>query len=120
LIAWRAWACSGVCITVLLAAMLACLSAVMVTVPADLTVSPDDRGEVRARLRRVLLADGTRTLRGRWNEALAHIEAHRGVGKRMLDGRQVAVLAAGDTEQAAALLKDTMPGEDGSRPSPRV
>jgi hypothetical protein len=45
---------------------------------------------------------------------MAHVEAHRGVGKRMLDGRQVAVLAAlaaGDTEGAAALLADTVPGE---------
>ncbi|CAO0832208.1 putative protein OS=Streptomyces microflavus OX=1919 GN=Smic_64430 PE=4 SV=1 [Streptomyces microflavus] len=43
-----------------------------------------------------------------------HIEAHRGVGKRMLDGRQVAVLASlaeGDTAHASALLADTMPGE---------
>ncbi|MER6091282.1 hypothetical protein [Streptomyces bluensis] len=87
-----------------------------VAVPADLTVAPADRDEVRAWLWRVLLADGTRTLttKGRWSEALAHIQAHRGVGKRMLDGRQVAVLAAltaGDTEHAAALLKNTMPGD---------
>ncbi|WP_200303948.1 hypothetical protein [Streptomyces adelaidensis] len=87
-----------------------------VAVPADLTATDEDRHEVRAWLWRVLLADGTRTLttRGRWAEAKAHIEAHRGVGKRMLDGRQVAVLAAlvvGDTASAAALLADTMPGD---------
>ncbi|MCQ4084382.1 hypothetical protein NGB36_28325 [Streptomyces sp. RB6PN25] len=87
-----------------------------VTVPADLTASPEDRHEVRAWLWRVLLADGTRTftIAGRWNEALAHIEAHRGVGKRMLDGRQVAVLSTlttGDTAGAAALLADTAPGD---------
>ncbi len=74
------------------------------------------RHEVRAWLWRVLLADGTRTLttEGRWAEAKAHIEAHHGVGKRMLDGRQVAVLAAlvaGNTASAAALLADTMPGD---------
>ncbi|MGW7007304.1 hypothetical protein ACWGCW_32000 [Streptomyces sp. NPDC054933] len=85
-------------------------------VPADLTATGEDRHEVRAWLWRVLLADGTRTLttKGRWNEALAHIEAHRGVGKRMLDGRQVAVLAAlttDDTARAAAILADTTPGE---------
>ncbi|WP_405862066.1 hypothetical protein OG407_27550 [Streptomyces sp. NBC_01515] len=87
-----------------------------VTVPADLTATAESRQEVRAWLWRVLLADGTRTLTaaGRWAEALTHIEAHRGVGKRMLDGRQVAVLAAlveGDTAQASALLAATMPGD---------
>nr|WP_078972733.1 hypothetical protein [Streptomyces antibioticus] len=87
-----------------------------VAVPADLTATDEDRKEVRAWLWRVLLADGTRTLttKGRWAEAKAHIEAHRGVGKRMLDGRQVAVLAAlaaDDTEGASVLLADTVPGE---------
>jgi hypothetical protein len=87
-----------------------------VTVPVDLTATEEDRHEVRAWLWRVLLADGTRTLttEGRWAEAAAHIEAHRGVGRRMLDGRQVAVLAAlvaGDTAEATVLLADTVPGD---------
>ncbi|MBT2413935.1 hypothetical protein J7I94_25890 [Streptomyces sp. ISL-12] len=87
-----------------------------VTVPADLTATSGDRQEVRAWLWRVLLADGTRALttEGRWAEALAHIGAHHGIGKRMLDGRQVAVLAAlvaGDTAWAAVLLADTVPGD---------
>lgn len=87
-----------------------------IAVPADLTATTEDRQEVRAWLWRVLLADGTRTLTttGRWREALAHIEKHRGVGTRMLDGRQVAVLAAltsGDTDHAEELLANTAPGE---------
>ncbi|GAA1540596.1 hypothetical protein GCM10009730_57150 [Streptomyces albidochromogenes] len=87
-----------------------------VVVPADLTVSDEDRHEVLAWLWRVLLADGTRTLTtvGRWTEALAHIEKHRGLGRRMLDGRQVAVLAAltsGETKRAAELLVSTAPGD---------
>ncbi|MFI5803346.1 hypothetical protein [Streptomyces sp. NPDC051561] len=87
-----------------------------ITVPADLAATPEDRQEVRAWLWRVLLADGTRTLttEGRWNEALAHIEAHHGVGKRMLDGRQVAVIAAlvsNDSSRAADLLESTAPGD---------
>ncbi|MER7045559.1 hypothetical protein ABT391_11810 [Streptomyces jumonjinensis] len=87
-----------------------------VEIPADLTATEADRQEVRAWLWRVLLADGTRTLTtaGRWAEALTHIKSHRGVGKRMFDGRQVAVLAAlvsGDTASAAALLHDTTPGD---------
>ncbi|MFK0111632.1 hypothetical protein [Streptomyces sp. NPDC091217] len=87
-----------------------------ITVPTDLTCTEDDRREVRAWLWRVVLADGTRSLTttGRWSEALAHIEQHRGVGTRMLDGRQVAVIAAltfGQTDRADALLATTTPGE---------
>ncbi|MFI6434451.1 hypothetical protein [Streptomyces sp. NPDC050759] len=87
-----------------------------VAVPSGLTSTARDRQEVRAWLWRVLLADGTRALTtaGRWTEALAHVEAHHGVGQRMLDGRQVAVLAAltvGDTVRANSLLADTKPGE---------
>ncbi|MFI1932371.1 hypothetical protein [Streptomyces sp. NPDC020330] len=87
-----------------------------VAIPADLTATDKDRHEVVAWLWRVLLADGTRALtaEGRWSEALAHMETHRGVGRRMLDGRQVAVLAslaAKDTAHAATLLAATVPGE---------
>ncbi|WP_329131113.1 hypothetical protein OG552_09230 [Streptomyces sp. NBC_01476] len=87
-----------------------------ITVPADLTRTDEDRHEVHAWLWRVLLADGTRTLTttGRWQEALTHIERHRGVGTRMLDGRQVAVVAAlteGNTDRSAELLNTTAPGE---------
>ncbi|WP_405583546.1 hypothetical protein [Streptomyces sp. NBC_01190] len=87
-----------------------------ITVPADLTHTDEDRREVRAWLWRVLLADGTRTFTstGRWSEALAHIEQHHGIGTRMLDGRQVAIVAAlteGDTHHAAELLSNTARGE---------
>ncbi|GGX50709.1 hypothetical protein [Streptomyces noursei] len=84
-------------------------------VPANLTISDTDRHEVRAWLWRVILADGTRTLTtaGRWAEALAHIQEHRGIGQRMLDGRQVAVLATlgRNPADAAALVAETAPGE---------
>lgn len=91
-----------------------------IVVPADLTRTDEDRKEVRAWLWRVLLADGTRTLTstGRWKEALTHIEEHHGVGNRMLDGRQVAVITAltdGDTGRAAELLATTDPGDDWER-----
>ncbi|MQY11453.1 hypothetical protein SRB5_15710 [Streptomyces sp. RB5] len=87
-----------------------------ITVPAELTATADDRREVRAWLWRVVIADGTRTLTatGRWAEALAHLEQHKGVGLRMLDGRQVAVMTAltqGDRDKAVALLAGTTPGE---------
>ncbi|MCC3650753.1 hypothetical protein LIX60_04515 [Streptomyces sp. S07_1.15] len=88
-----------------------------IPVPADLTTSAEQRREVHGWLWRVLLADGSRTYTtaGRWQEALAHIEQHQGVGTRMLDGRQVAVLAnltAGNTEHAAELLSGTASGDE--------
>ncbi|WP_406086354.1 hypothetical protein [Kitasatospora purpeofusca] len=87
-----------------------------ITVPARLTETDQQRVEVRAWLWRVVLADGTRALTatGRWSEALRHIEEHRGIGRRMLDGRQVAVLAAattGDLPAALTLLDGTEPGD---------
>ncbi|WP_328876805.1 hypothetical protein [Streptomyces sp. NBC_00299] len=87
-----------------------------ISVPAGLTATAEDRHEVRAWLWSVLLADGTRALTsaGRWAEALAHAEMHHGVGQRMLDGRQVAVLAAltsGNTRNASSLLAHTVPGQ---------
>lgn len=87
-----------------------------IAVPAELVATPDDHRELRAWLWSVLLADGTRALTAanRWPEALAHVETHRGIGQRMLDGRQVAVVTAlvgGDFHRADSLLTDTEPGE---------
>lgn len=53
----------------------------------------------------VLLADGGRALAqaGRWTEALTAAREHHGVGARLLDGRQIAVLAqVSDKEYDAA------------------
>ncbi|MEU4028083.1 hypothetical protein [Streptomyces anulatus] len=91
-----------------------------ITVPKELVTTTEDLQEVRGWLWRVLLADGTRTLTsaGRWSEAEAHIQRHRGVGRRMLDGRQVAVVAAlveGDHERAARLVAETAPGDPWER-----
>jgi hypothetical protein len=60
----------------------------------------------------VLLSDGTRALTrtGRWAEALQHVKQHKGIGDRLLDGRQVAILAhceAGDYGTARHLLADS-------------
>ncbi|WP_157032300.1 hypothetical protein [Kitasatospora cheerisanensis] len=60
-------------------------------------------------------ADGTLALTttGRWSEALRHIDEHRGIGRRILDGRQTAVLAratASDPPGALAQLDDAEPG----------
>ncbi|MGH3925229.1 MAG: hypothetical protein ACRDTT_20605 [Pseudonocardiaceae bacterium] len=59
-----------------------------------------------------MLADGTRALTqaGRWGDALRHIEGYKGIGKRMLDGRQVAILArctTGDYDAAIDMLDNS-------------
>ncbi|MGW0822524.1 hypothetical protein [Streptomyces sp. NPDC002845] len=76
----------------------------------------DDHRELHQWLWAVLLADGARALAGvdRWTDALAHLQRHKGIGKRMLDGRQVAVIArlmAGEASEAVPFLAETAPGE---------
>ncbi|MFK4227818.1 hypothetical protein ACI2LP_32845, partial [Streptomyces sp. NPDC019890] len=83
---------------------------------ARLAASPEAHKEVRRWLRALLLATGARALAvaGRWDEAITHLRHYKGIGRRMLDGRQVAVIAhtaAGATASALALLNDTDPGE---------
>jgi hypothetical protein len=61
----------------------------------------------------VLLADGTRALAvaGEWEQALAFVQRHRGIGMRLLDGRQVAIVArilGGEPAAALALLERTV------------
>jgi hypothetical protein len=87
-----------------------------ISLPAHLTATRPDQAEVRQWLWRVIVADGTRALTsaGRWQDALTHLQRHRGVGNRMLDGRQVAVLTrmtTGDCSGARRLLVSTQPGE---------
>jgi hypothetical protein len=86
-----------------------------VKIPAQLTTL-EAHHEVRRWLWAVLLATGARALAvaGRWQEAHTHLQGYKGIGRRMLDGRQVAVIAhaiSGNTEGALALLGDTEPGE---------
>ncbi|MGC4939274.1 hypothetical protein [Kribbella sp. DT2] len=87
-----------------------------INVPADLMASTADRDEVRQWLWRVILADGARALisTGQWTEALTHVQRHHGIGERMLDGRQVAVLTritTGDHSGALELVTATTAGE---------
>lgn len=52
-----------------------------------------------------LLGDGIRALvlAGRWNDAVAHAHAHRGIGLHLMEGRQATILAhCLDGESAAA------------------
>jgi hypothetical protein len=61
----------------------------------------------------VLLSDGLRALcrAGRWVEALEQANRHGGVGDRLLDGRQIAIIAAistGEHAVAAQLIDSTI------------
>ncbi|MDG4803706.1 hypothetical protein [Micromonospora sp. WMMD980] len=64
----------------------------------------------------VHLAEGARVLTsaGRWDEAEAHLQHHHGIGNRMLDGRQVAIIARiqrGQHEGALRIIDQTQNGE---------
>ncbi len=79
----------------------------------ELISHDDDHRELATWMWSVLLADGTRALTwaGRWAEALQHAERHKGIGERLLDGRQVAVLAycdVGDHDAALGLLASSV------------
>ncbi|MGH3914901.1 MAG: hypothetical protein ACRDTC_16060, partial [Pseudonocardiaceae bacterium] len=67
-----------------------------------------------------LLADGARALAlaGRWQDAAEHAAAHRGVGTRLLDGRQVTILSLvdlGEYDRAAAMVEDSVLAEPWER-----
>jgi hypothetical protein len=79
---------------------------------ADIISHDDDHRQVIQWLWPVLLADGTRALAqaGRWAEALQHARQHNGIGARLLDGRQIAILAhcaARDYDTASSVLAGT-------------
>lgn len=83
---------------------------------ADLTPTRESHRELREWAWKVLLGTGAHALASanRWDEARDRLAHHRGVGKRMLDGRQIAVIShalAGRAHQAHAMLRDTIPGE---------
>lgn len=87
---------------------------------ANLVHQPEDRQRLRRFLWAILLADGTRALVtvGRWNDVLTHLERYNGIGDRMLDGRQAAILAhacCGRPEQALAMLDATTTPEPWER-----
>jgi hypothetical protein len=84
-----------------------------ITIPAALlTDTPGAHVEARKWLWTVLLGTGAHALAtaGRWDEASQRLRQYKGVGARMLDGRQVAVIAhavADRNEQARAMLAAT-------------
>ncbi|MEH1128365.1 hypothetical protein [Micromonospora sp. CPCC 206061] len=87
------------------------------TIPAArLTEAPGAYATARTWLWTVLLGTGAHALAsaGRWDEAGHRLTQYKGVGARMLDGRQITVIAhaaAGRHQQAHAILEATQPGE---------
>lgn len=87
-----------------------------ITIPvAQLTATPDAYAETRKWLWTVLLGTGAHALAaaGRWEEASQRLSQYKGIGTRMLDGRQVAIIAhavASRTRQARAMLSATQLG----------
>ncbi|WP_328580443.1 hypothetical protein [Streptomyces sp. NBC_00370] len=87
----------------------------------NLTTSAADHQQVCQWLWAVLLGEGTRALvaAGQWDRARAHTEQHRGVGQRLLDGRQVEVLArclGGQPLEALEFLNKTTLAERWEHP----
>jgi len=78
----------------------------------DLDRGSKDWKDLRLWLWTLVLSEGIRALSaaGRWSDALAHAQRHSGIGRRLLDGRQVAVLAhvaAGDHSIAERLIAES-------------
>ncbi|QFY11514.1 hypothetical protein GBF35_37450 [Nonomuraea phyllanthi] len=85
-----------------------------------LTRTDDDLHTVRKWLWGVFLAEGIRALisAGQWDQAVAHAQQHRGVGQRLLDGRQATIIAhclAGHTDTALKLVADSAPDQPWER-----
>lgn len=87
------------------------------TIPAArLTEPPGAHAKARTWLWSVLLGTGAHAMAtaGLWDEACQRLSQYKGVGTRMLDGRQITIIAhttAGRHEQARAMLACTTPGE---------
>ncbi|MEV6949567.1 hypothetical protein AB0N07_48260 [Streptomyces sp. NPDC051172] len=85
-----------------------------------LTSTDEDHRTVCQELYVTLLVDGARALAqiGRWTEAADAMAQHRGIGNRLLDGRQIKVMALMDQgldQQARDLIDTTQPVEPWER-----
>ncbi|WP_147449615.1 hypothetical protein [Actinomadura pelletieri] len=92
-----------------------------IEVPAStLTATADDHQQLHRWLWSIILADAPRALitAGRWHDAHVHMQHHRGIGHRLLDGLQIAIIAAAtddDPAGALALLNTATPDEPWER-----
>ncbi|MDT0615217.1 hypothetical protein [Streptomyces lancefieldiae] len=83
---------------------------------STLTGTDEDHRTVCQELYITLLVDGARALAqiGRWTEAADAMAQHRGIGNRLLDGRQIKIMALmeqGLDQQARDLIDTTQPAE---------
>ncbi|MFI0409074.1 hypothetical protein [Actinomadura sp. 3N508] len=83
---------------------------------ASLTSTEADHRRVCEELWITLLVDGARALAriGRWTEAAEALAAHRGIGQRLLDGRQIQIMALmerGLDQQARDTIDSATPAE---------
>ncbi|MGP3918265.1 hypothetical protein [Nonomuraea sp. 10N515B] len=83
---------------------------------SPLTRSSDQHRAVCTELWVALLIDGARALaqQGRWSEAADAMAAHRGIGDRLLDGRQLKIMALveqGLLNEATEVIDSTVPTE---------
>ncbi|WP_214324751.1 hypothetical protein [Nonomuraea sediminis] len=83
---------------------------------APLIQTDDDHRKLCTELWVTLLVDGARALarQGHWSQAADAMAAHRGIGNRLLDGRQIKIMALieqGLTGEATAMIDSTIPGE---------
>ncbi|MFD7958440.1 hypothetical protein ACFV4X_33805 [Streptomyces ardesiacus] len=90
---------------------------------STLTSTDEDHRTVCQELYVTLLVDGARALAriGRWTEAADAMAQHRGIGNRLLDGRQIKIMAfmeQGLGQQARDLIDTTQPQSRGRKPSP--
>jgi len=83
---------------------------------STLTGTDEDHRAVCRELYVTLLVDGARALAriGRWTEATDAMAQHRGIGNRLLDGRQIKIMALmeqGLGQQTRGLIDTTQPTE---------
>jgi hypothetical protein len=86
-----------------------------------LTSDPDAHRTICTLAWSALLADGTRALAqaGRWQQAAEQAAHHRGIGSRLLDGRQITILAKtlnGEPSQARDLVDQSPPSDPWEKP----
>ncbi|WP_435608515.1 hypothetical protein [Streptomyces sp. C10-9-1] len=83
---------------------------------SSLTGTAEDHRTVCQELYVTLLVDGARALAriGRWTDAADTMAQHRGIGNRLLDGRQIKIMALMDqglNQQALEMIATTQPTE---------
>lgn len=81
---------------------------------AQLTGTPREHHKLREWVWLQYLADGIRALAlaGRWDEAVTHARAHRGVARHLMEGRQAAIIShclRGTPRVARAVLEESTP-----------